>query len=370
VQARIYSKKRKDQASLESKIEAAQDLRQKLNEPYQRLEHLAKRSAGKRLTWLSRPRIHFDSLSDPDRQAQLLEIFGSAQRLRLFKKMAKGYRELPSLENYLRLRENFSEAGLNVAVFNELSNLPTLEPELERLGIPSDLVAGALDAYEPDIDELSLRLMGCLVARDKLPKGGPGDVEKRRQAIGDALVDYLIATMLEAMEKNPIVIPPSLIALIRDRLCGPNPDWAASSRSMAWDINLALWAALGFKPDEKISSRKLSNRLGINRITRIKASRLLSKPWFQQQLEYFRRLVASQTFQQLHAALRVVGRIPPEEKVSPESLATVSGVTLDVAARWVADPEFQRCLEWARQQKPKRVLVKDEKTHDYDLVVG
>src|SRR5262249_15921135 len=149
--------------------------------------------------------------------------------------------------------------------------------------------------------------------------------------ISDALVDYLIVTMLEAMEKNPIVIPPSLIALIRDRLCGPNPDWVTSSRWMAWDINLALWAALGFKPDEKISSRKLSNRLGVNRISRIKASRLLSKPWFQQQLEYFRWLVGSQAFQQLHAALRVVGRIPPEEKVSPERLATVSGVTLEVA---------------------------------------
>jgi hypothetical protein len=238
-----HSKKRKHKASVASELKAVEDLRQAFDEPYRHLRHLAKRSDKNRLAWHRRPRIDLSGPYDAEREAKLLEIFGSDRRLELFRTMAADYEKLPSLENYPRLRTSFSEAELSVAVFNELENLLALQFELERLAIPLDLVAGALKAYEPDIDQLSLRLMECLVARDKLPRGGQGHIERRRQAISDALVDYLIVTMLEATEKSSMVIPSSLIVLIRDRLCGPNPDWARSSRSMEWEIILAQFAA-------------------------------------------------------------------------------------------------------------------------------
>jgi hypothetical protein len=224
-----------------------------------------------------------------------------------------------------------------------------LDSELKKHGINPNLVAGALNAFEPDIDELSLRLMECLVARDKLPKSGPGYVEKHRQAIGDALVDYLIVIMLEAMEwnkDNPIVIPSSLIVLIRDRLCGPDPDLARFLRSKEGQETAAFLAAQYFKPDEKISYGKLARLASVSPST---AARWLADPLFQQILDHCRKMMAGEVFQRRRAAFIAAEQIPPDEKVSAQKLVTLAGVTLDWATRWVADQEFLQLVESGRK---------------------
>src|SRR5258708_8258024 len=55
---------------------------------------------------------------------------------------------------------------------------------------------------------------------------GPGHIEKRRGAISDPMVNFLIATMLEALDwhEETFRVPASLIVLIREQLCGSNPD--------------------------------------------------------------------------------------------------------------------------------------------------
>jgi hypothetical protein len=186
------------------------------------------------MAWRRRPRIHPAALNKPERTAELIRMLGSDQRLALFKELASKYVNLPSLDNYLRLRREIPEAEIDVAVFGGFEVLFALDSDLKKHGIDPDLVAGILDAFEPAIDKLSLRLMECLSVRSKIHKSGPKHIERRREAIRDALVDYLIVLMLEAMEWNkshPIVIPSSLIVLIRDRLCGPNPDWHEAYRS-------------------------------------------------------------------------------------------------------------------------------------------
>jgi hypothetical protein len=256
---------------------------------------------------------------------------------------------MPSLENYLQLRRSISEAELDVAVSGGMEAVFVLDSELKKHGINPNLVAGALNAFEPDIDELSLRLMECLVAKDKLPKSGPGYIEKRHQAIGDALVDYLIVTMLEAMEwnkSNPIVIPPSLIVLIRDRLCGPSPDWDKLIRSKLEQENAAFLAAQHFKPGEKISYGKLARLAGVSPST---AARWLADPLFQQILDHCRKMVAGEAFQRRRAAFIAAEQIPPDEKVSAEKLVTLAGVTLDWTTRWVADQEFLQLVESGRK---------------------
>ena len=310
----------------------------------------------KLLAWRRRPRIHTSELGEHDRAAELLKIFGSEQRLILFKKLAIKYQELPSLENYLQLRRGFSEAELYAGVFDGFEDSFIIAPELEKYGIHSRIVVGAYDACEPDMDELSLRLMECLVARDKLPKSGPGHIEKRRQAIGDALIDYLIVTMLEATEGRRIAIPPSLIVLIRERLCGPNPDWVKHCRSRR-DQSIAMFkAAKHFKPDEKVSSRKLAASVGISRST---AARWLADPGFRRWLED--RINPTEARQRRHAAITAAHDISPQEKISPEKIATLVGVAPDVAARWLANPEFLRVVEWVRTLGKKRGSDQDSK---------
>src|SRR5262245_28667373 len=248
-----HSKNRKSLTrSVESKNHHARNLRKKsdkASEPF--LEGLKK----KRLAWCKKPRIDPESLKYYDCEAELLRIFGSERRLKLFIKLATNYEDLPNLENYLHLRRTIKEADLKVGVFGaNLGYAFALGPELEKHGISTDSFLGSLIANEPSLDELSLQLMERLVARDKLPKSGPGYIEKRRQAISDSLVDYAVALMLETMEGKRIVIPPSLIVLIRDRLCGPDPDLAQFCRSGDDRATAAFEVVQFFKRDEKISS--------------------------------------------------------------------------------------------------------------------
>jgi hypothetical protein len=244
----------------------------------------------KLLAWRSRPRIHSWDLM-PEPAAKLVRILGSDQRVTLFKELSANYRKVPSLENYLHLRRSVPEAELDVNVFGT-DAIFALDPELKKHGIDIGLVVGALGAYEPDIDELSLRLMECLVARDKLPKSVPDYLEKHRQAIGDALVDYLIVTMLEGRDwekGNPVVIPPSLVVLIRDRLCGSSPDLHKFLCSQEEQENVVFRAARYFRLDEKITSRKLAAVASVSRST---AARWLADDVFRQKLERARKLIA------------------------------------------------------------------------------
>ena len=215
-------------------------------------------------------RIRPAALNDSQRVHERSEKLG-ADRFATFKSLVAAYENKPNLENYLRLRREIPEAEIDIALFGGPDPLFTLEPQLRKHGIDPLLVAGAQDACVPDMDELSLRLMECLVAREKLPKSGPRHIEMRRNAISDALVDYLIVMMLEATEWNkegaPNEIPSSLIVLIRERLCGAGPDLREELLSSEKQKRAAYIAAQHFEDLKQVSGRKLSPLTGISKTT-------------------------------------------------------------------------------------------------------
>lgn len=235
------------------------------------LERFAVRLEEKLLAWQKRPTLHPLDFDNTERAAELAAHFGSVERVESVKKLMAAFYKKPSLENYVQFRRSVPDTELEIAASAGIEALPNLEKGLKKHGIDQRLFYGILDSFEPDIDELSLCLMELLVARDKLPKGGPGHIEKRRDAISDTLVNYLIADMLEAMKTNEraIPIPASLVVLIRDRLCGSDPDLRreirASERNkkLRRDIFMASLAALS--RGEKISIRKLAKTVGMNK---------------------------------------------------------------------------------------------------------
>jgi len=106
----------------------------------------------------------------------------------------------------------------------------------------------------------------------------------RRSAISDSFVNYLIAMMLEAIEwkrADRIIIPSSLIALIRDRLCGPMPDLR---KAYLADIkrNRATMIAATLSLSKKLSARNLARLAGVKKTT---ASGWLSDPEFKRDME-------------------------------------------------------------------------------------
>ena len=256
------------------------------------LPHFEQADSQKQLEWKRRARIHPTALNDPERTLEQIEKL-SSEHLESFKSLAAAYQKQPNLENYVRLRRCVPDAEIDVALFGGLDPLFALEPHLREHNIDPQRVAGALDAFLPDMDELALRLMECLVAKKKLPKSGPGHLQMRRDAISEALVDYLIVMMLEATEWNkenaPNHIPSSLIVLIRERLRGAWPDLRKEYLSSQARENAAHLAARYFKFGETISARKLEALTGRSRMT---ASRWLKDPKFKESLELMRKLLA------------------------------------------------------------------------------
>src|SRR5262249_50772345 len=163
------------------------------------------------------------------------------------------------------------------------------------------LLVGASVADEPDIDALCLQVLELLVTRGKLPKEGPGFIEKRRKATSDTTINYLIVEILEAIQRYTQSVPASLVVLIREQLCGSNP--VLHQRRLAGERfrSAAFNAGLHFQQTgEQISIRKLADAAGVSRGT---AERWRADKHFLRLFESGRRFANSKHFLQSKKAL-------------------------------------------------------------------
>jgi hypothetical protein len=289
--------------------------------PRELQDRVAQSATTKRLAWLSRPRLHTaifaeslrddeiakfgakpigDALKQQRKRAQKItaitkQLRWSKERMGAFKRVVVDYRKNPTLENYLLVRREFPEVEIQIGEFGGIDALFTLENDFREQGVDPDLIAACLDADEPSIDALCLRLMEKLVEREKLSQGTPGYIQKRRAAISDALVNYLIVTILESFDwvEEEVRIPASLVVLIRHQLTGTNPDLHAAYLSREYKHNLAIMLAQILKPNDKLSINKLAS---IARIPRIRAARLLKDEDFMYWLELAKKWVAEGLF--------------------------------------------------------------------------
>lgn len=285
------------------------------------MDRLAKFAAARRLAWLRRQRVHtaiFEEVwlddeiarlgvepsenTQKERRERQQEIAAIAKPLRWskervdsFKKTVVDYRRSPTLENYLRVRRDFPEVEIQIGKFGGLDAVLTLEDDFRKQGIDPDLVAACLDSDEPSIDALCLRLIEKLVEREHISGDTPGHIEKRRAAISDTLVKYLIVIILESFDWNEVEvrIPASLVVLIRHQLTGTNPDLHASSLARGQKHQLAIAVAQMLKPGNKLTINKLAS---MAKIPRIRAARLLKDEDFKQWLELARGWVAEGLF--------------------------------------------------------------------------
>jgi hypothetical protein len=268
-------------------------------------EHLDELASEKCFAWLDRPQVHAASFNDPrpifrdlppgavvpdkwatDRERNRVELAKklgwSDERLARFRGLVVAYTEDSSVENYVRIKHEFPEVEIQVGDYGGLERLFALEDEFMRQGIDPSLIAGSLDADEPSIDELCLRLLELVVVRNKLPTSGPGYIAKRREAISDATINYLIVKMLEAanLHGRSIRFPTSLVVLIREQLCAPHTDLEQLYLSRERFQNAAFLAGQWcfHRKKKKISVRDFQNLAGVGHGT---ADRWLNDKEFQ-----------------------------------------------------------------------------------------
>jgi len=276
--------------------------------------------------WLARPRIDTGMFEDVARDEELVAKFGakivvppevserarelndlmdtlglSGERRALFKQLVIAYHRERTIESYIQIRRKFREVEIQISRIGGIGGIDALfalKEHFEKQGVPLDLVAPALDSNEPSLDALSLRLLECLVARSKLPKDGVAYNVRRRGAISDATVNYLILLMLENLDRNDLMVrvPASLIVLILHQLSAGTPElhqtFLSNERRQAAAFRAAQW----FKPGEKISVRKLASVTGVPRST---AARYLADEKFQKSLQAFQHAVATGLIQEL-----------------------------------------------------------------------
>jgi hypothetical protein len=200
--------------------------------------------------------------------------------------MVDAYEREPTLANYVRIKRTFGlRVDTSVGRYYDFEPL-SIAKELRRLGIGPALVDSALDGDQwhdgKNIDRLVLRIMECLIERDQIEKSGSAHVQSRKIAISDSLVNFLIVAMLETFEDS---IPPSLIVLIRERLCGSNPDRYKEHLQVQRRRDAIAIAAIKF-PKGKVSIRKLAKILDVEPST---ISRAFPGGSFQKELDKFRQ---------------------------------------------------------------------------------
>ncbi|MGY8704606.1 hypothetical protein RAD16_02525 [Bradyrhizobium sp. 18BD] len=273
-----------------------------------------------RYAWLSMPRVHlavFDELARAERIAEdprmrsaspevkraidsqktkrelkareAVKMFGwTAQRFSEFKKLALTYRNEPSIEHYLTIRTEFPELDIQIGMSGGIDPLFAIQDKCKQCGINPDLIASAMDGFEPGIDRLCLTIMECIVAREKI--SGPGSYERRRAAISDAMVNYLIAFMLEGLDwcGDEVRIPASLILLIRHQLGPLKGDFHKEYQSRQTMKRAAWIAGQQLQPNEKLSINRLIKlaSTGDNPVPRSTAARWLKDPEFQKELKF------------------------------------------------------------------------------------
>lgn len=152
-----------------------------------------------------------------------------------FNKLSKAYKSDPTIENYVRLRRANPEVLIEIATSWSIDWLFANEDILKRFGINPQTMAGALDADPACISEISLQLMERLIEREAMVSAGETQVQSRGRAIGDSLVNYLIAMMLDSLDWNDEMhIPRDLMVLIKHQI---RADVSAESKAMEVHTN-------------------------------------------------------------------------------------------------------------------------------------
>jgi len=285
-------------------------------------ETLSPYFASERFAWLQRPRLHLAIFSQvywddeiarlggkpvgdkaqkeaAERKQEVLTIARklcwSDERLKMFKQVVIEYQNKPTIENYLRVRRQFPEIEIQIAEFGGMDPLYILEKQFREQGIDPGLLERCLDADEPSIDSLILHLMERIVERERITKGEPGHIEKRRAAISDGMINYLIVTMLESFDwtDQEFRIPASLVVLIRHQLTGTKPDLHTAYLAKERLQNIAIFVAQELQPNEKRSINKLAAMVRIPRST---AARYLKDKEFIEWLNTAQKWVAAGLF--------------------------------------------------------------------------
>jgi hypothetical protein len=148
-----------------------------------------------------------------------------------FNEITKRYKSNPTIENYVGLRRGSPNQEIQVATTGGLDFLFSHDRLIREIGIEPRVFAQALDADEQAQSDIALFLLEKLIERKNIINRGGSQVVSRGNAIGDALVNYLIGCMLDALDwTDDLTISRDLIVLIKFQLGAVDSEYVASTK--------------------------------------------------------------------------------------------------------------------------------------------
>ena len=186
-----------------------------------------------------------------------------------FNALSRAFKANPTIENYVKLRQDNPEAEIEVAVTGGIDWLFANDQLLQDHGVDPGLFASVLDASPTAISQISLVLLTRLVERNRMEAAGLTQLASRGKAIPDSLVNYLIAIMLDSLSWNDdLEIPRDLIVLTRHQLLGSDdPALTKRQRSHELEKSIVSIGAQLLESGASISTRIIAEILGINAST-------------------------------------------------------------------------------------------------------
>lgn len=182
-----------------------------------------------------------------------------------FSEISKAYEANPTIKSYVDLRRKYPNALIEISTNHGMHWLYSNSEILEGYQIDPLLVAGALDADENSICELSLLLLENLVFRNKLKATGQAHVQSHEGVIADSLINYLISMMLDAMDwNNWLFVPRDLMVLIKYQ-CEGDVSAVARKQVVRNQMNSAAWIAAEIRENGRRGSlRDVAKIMGVN----------------------------------------------------------------------------------------------------------
>lgn len=227
--------------------------------------------------------------------------------------LSREYKNVPSTENYLRLRKAFPEKQIEFATSGGLDWLFANEALVRDQLIDPQLIAKTLDADHDAISRVSLLLLEKLADRERLRHAGKTHVASRGEGISDAFVNYLIAMMLDALSwNNDLEAPRDLLMLVRHQLLGSDKPLLDKKLDVRQTRQVAVSVAAQFlERGEPISMRKIAKALNRNVST---ISRMFTDDSLEKEARDFLESVRSITKSQTpFADLVAKGKASPRE---------------------------------------------------------
>ena len=200
-----------------------------------------------------------------------------------FSRLSKPFKANPTIQHYVQLRREHPKECIEVATSWALDWVFSNGDVLQRQGIDPQIMAGALDADPECICEVSLTLMERLIEREALEAAGESHVRSRGDAVGDSLVNYLIAMMLDALSWTDLLyIPRDLIVLIKYQIGADTAAEAKAQETRERRSNAAFAAAQIRAQGGKGSMRELA---GLYKVSPSTVARWFPDNSFEQEVE-------------------------------------------------------------------------------------